>query len=143
MTLLEALTGVIAITLMVGVFVLTRLALRIGRASDDVALAARRVEELSPAARDLIENGRTALETLRSLTGTTTRIAEDVRTVTEQASAVTSQVLRGFESEIAGRYRAVFAGARAGFDVLRRFGGGNGSHGSKFVEVEEFDHADK
>lgn len=62
--------------------------------------AARRVTELTPAARELIETG----------------------------------------SEVTDRYRAVFAGARAGFDVLRRF---RSSNGSQSVAVEEFDHVEK
>jgi hypothetical protein len=140
MTLLEALMGVNAIVLVVGVLVLARLAARIGRAADGVELAARRVAELTPAARALIETGRDELEALRSLTRTTTAVAEDVRAVSGQASAVTSHLLRGFESEIIDRYRAVFAGARAGIDMLRRFRGGNGSRESWPLVTEEVDH---
>lgn len=137
MTWFEALIGVTAIALVVGMFVLARLAARIGRAADGVELAARRIAELTPSARALIENGRDELEALRSLTRTTTAVAEDVRAVSGQASAVTSHLLGGFDTEVIGRYRAIFAGARAGVDVLRRFRGGNGSRGSQPLEMEE------
>jgi hypothetical protein len=140
MTLLETLMVVNAIALVAGVFVLARLSARIGQAADDVGLAARRIAELTPAARALIETGRDELEALRSLTSTTTAVAENVRAVSGQASAVTSHLLRGFESEVIDRYRAVFAGARAGIDMLRRFRGGNGSRESRPSEMEEFDH---
>ena len=139
MTMLEALILVNAIALVVSVFVLSRLATRIGQAMDDVGLAARRISELTPAAQALIETSHDEIVALRSLTRTTAAVAEDVRAVTGQASMVTSHVLRGFESEVFDRYRAVFAGARAGIDMLRRFRGGNGSHGSTSTEVEEFD----
>jgi len=139
MTLLEALIGVNTIALVVGVFVLARLATRVGQAADDVGLAARRVAELTPAARELIETGRDELVALRSLTRATAAVAEDVRAVSGQASVVTSHLLRGFDSEVIDRYRAIFAGARAGINILRRFRGGNGSRESA-LEMEEFDH---
>ncbi len=137
MTLLEGIVGTIALTLVIGVFVLARLAVRLGRAADQVAFTTRRVGELVPAARDLIESGHSQLESLRSLTHSATDVADDVRAVTGRASAVTSQVLRAFESIVANRYLAIFAGARAGFDVLRRFRGGNGSRALPSVEEEE------
>jgi hypothetical protein len=138
MTLLEGMIGIIAIALLIAVIVLTRLARRIGAAADDVGLAARRVAELAPAARGLIESGQAELTALRSISGTAEDVVDDVRAVTSQASYLTSRVLRGFESELIDRYRAIFAGARAGFDVLRQLRGGNGS-----VEVEDFDHMEK
>jgi len=141
MTLLEGIVGIIAVALLIAVLVLVRIALRIGRAADNVGLAARQVAELTPAARELIESGKSELEALRLLTRTSTHVVEDVRVVTGQASAVTSQVMRGVESEVVERYRAIFAGARAGFDMLRRFRGGNGSHAPRSVkEEEEFDN---
>lgn len=117
MTLLEGMIGIIAISLLIGIVVLARLANRIGAAADSVGLAARRAAELAPAARGVVD---------------------DVRIVTSRASAVGSQVLQGFESEVIDRYRAIFAGARAGFDVLRRLRSGNGSAGA-----EEFDHMER
>ena len=137
MTLLEGIMGVIAIALLVGVLALTRLAIRIGRAADDVGLAARRVGELTPAAHELIAHARAELEALRSLTSISTRVVEDVRAVSGQASAVASQLSRGFDNDIVDRYRAILAGARAGFDVLRRFRSGNGHQSA---DVEEFEH---
>jgi hypothetical protein len=128
MTLLEVLIGVIAIALVVGLFVLARLATRVGRAADDVGLAARRVAEITPAARTFMEAGHAELEALRSLTGSVSAVAENVRTVSGQASAVTSQLRQGVESEIFDRYRAVFAGIRAGAGALGWFRGRNGSH---------------
>lgn len=100
MNLLEIGVAVIAIALLAGVFVLARLAPRIGRAADEVALAARGVAELTPTARELIETG----------------------------------------SEVTNRYRAIFAGARAGFGVLRRFRDDNGS---RSVESDEVDHIER
>ena len=132
MTTLETLNGVIAIALIAGVLVLARLARRVGKAADDVGLAARRVAELTPVAR-------TQLEALRSLTNATTGVVEDVRMVSGQASAVTTQLLRGVESEIFDRYRAVFAGIRAGAGVLRRFRSGNGYRESQSADMEDFD----
>lgn len=141
MTLLEGIVGLIAVALLISVLVLVRLALRVGRAADDVGLAARRVAELTPTARELIESSKSELEALRLLTQSTSHVVEDVRVVTGQASAVTSKVMRGVESEVVERYRAIFAGARAGFDVLRRFRNGNGSHATRSVkEEEEFDN---
>ncbi len=138
MTLLEGMIGIIAVSLLIGMFVLARLAGRIGGAADSVGLAARRAAELAPAARGLIESGQAELTALRSITRTAAGVAQDVRAVTNQASAVGSEVLQGFESEVIGRYRAIFAGARAGFDVLRRLRGGNGS-----AETEQFDHMER
>ncbi len=128
MTLLELFIGVIAIALVVGLFVLARLALRVGRAADDVGLAARRVAGITPAARTFMEAGHAELEALRALTGSMSAISENARTVSGQASAITSKLMQGVESEIFDRYRAVFAGLRAGADVLGWFRGRNGSH---------------
>jgi len=138
MTLLEGMIGIIALSLLVGIFVLVRLASRIGAAVHSVDLAARHFVELAPAARGLIESGQAELTALRSISRTAEGVADDVRAVTSQASALSSEVLRGFESEVIDRYRAIFAGARAGFDVLRRFRGSNGP-----VEAEDFDHMER
>jgi len=119
MTLVEAITVVVAAALIGALFMLVRLATRIGRAADDVAVVARRVAELTPDAREVIANGRPV-----------------------QAGTVTPQLLRGFESEVADRYRAHVAGTRADFGMLRRFWGGNGSHGSQSAGVEQFDRLD-
>jgi len=137
MTMLEALVGIIALALAIGVFVLVRLAARLGRAADDVGFAARRTGELMPAAHDLIDSAHSELKTLRSLTRSATDVADDVRAVTGHASAVTSHVLRGFESEVANRYMAIFAGLRAGVGVLRQVRGGNGSPASHPIEDED------
>ncbi|RPH64912.1 MAG: hypothetical protein EHM89_00475 [Acidobacteria bacterium] len=138
MTMLEIIVGIMALALLIGVVVLARLALRIGRAADEVGLAARRVAELAPAARGLIESAQSELQALRSLTGSTAQVVDHVRAVTGQASAIATQIMRGFE--VTNRYRAIFAGARAGFDVLRRFRSGNGSLASRSVQEEEFDN---
>jgi hypothetical protein len=144
MTLLEAFIGVIAIALVVGLFVLARLATRVGRAADDVGLAARRVAEITPAARAFIETSHDEMAALRSLTRTTAAVAEDVRSVSAQATAISSQLLQGVESEIFDRYRAVFAGIRAGAGMLRRFrSGNNGSDGAASREAEEFEYIDE
>jgi hypothetical protein len=138
MTTLEIVIGIIAIALFVAVIVLARLMRRIGRAADDVGLAARRLGELTPAARALLESSRGAMESVRLVTNTTAHVVEDVRAVSGQASAVTSHFLQGFDSEVIGRYRAVFAGARAGIDLLRHFRSGNGSNGAQSVDEETF-----
>lgn len=143
MTLLDGMIGLIAISLLIGIFVLARLAGRVGKAADDVGLAARRVAELTPAARGLIESAQAELAALHSISRAASGAAEDVRAVTSGVSSVSTQILQGFESEVIDRYRAIFAGARAGFDVLRRFRGGNGSHGSQSVEAEEFEHREQ
>lgn len=137
MTLLEGIIGIVALALLIAVFSLTRLVVRIARAADQVGLAARRVGEVVPAARSLIESGHAELESLRLLTRSANGVANDVRAVTGPASAVTSKVLRGFESDVASRYFAVFAGARAGLDMIRQFRGGNGSVASHSIEDEE------
>ena len=140
MTLLEILIGVIAIAFVAGLFVLARLATRVGRAADDVGLAARRVAEITPAARTFMEAGHAELLALRSLTGTLGAIAENARTVSEHASSATSQLRKGLESGIFNRVHAVYSGIRAGAGVLGWFRGRNGSRGYEFTEVEEFDH---
>jgi hypothetical protein len=137
--LLDVLIGVIAVVLVIGLFVLARLATRVGRAADDVGRAARRVAEIAPAAHTFIEAGHAELEALRSLTNTMGTIAENARKVSGHASAVTSELLRGVESEIFHRYRAVFAGLRAGATVLGMFRSRNGSGASSSAKVEEFD----
>jgi hypothetical protein len=142
MTTLEVITGVAALALVVGVFVLAFLAHRIGKAADDVGLAARRVAEITPAARTFMEAGHAELVALRSLTGSVSAVAENVRTVSGQASAVTSQLLQGVESEIFDRYRAVFAGIRAGADVLGWFRSRNGSHRFEHTRVEAHTRAE-
>jgi len=139
MTMIEVFIGANSLALVAGVVVLARLAARIGDAADDVGLAARRVADLSPNVRALIETGHDELESLRSLTRTTAAVANDVRAVSEQASTATSHLVRGFESEVFGRYRAAFAGARAGIGMLRRFRDGNGSRASRPVETEDYD----
>jgi hypothetical protein len=136
MTTLELLIGVIAIVLVVGLFVLARLATRVGRAADDVGLAARRVADITPAARTFMEAGHAELEALRSLTATMSAVAENVRTVSGHTSAITSRIMRGVESEIFDRYRAVFAGVRAGTSVLGWFRSRNGSDQSENKKVE-------
>ena len=138
MTMIEVFIGANSLALVAGVLVLARLASRIGRAADEVGLTARGVRELAPSARALIETGREELESLRSLTRTTNAVANDVRAVSGQASTVTSHLMRGFESEIFNRYRAVFAGARVGMDILRRYRGRNGSGRSQQMEMNEF-----
>jgi hypothetical protein len=139
MTMIEVIIGANVLVLVAGVLVLARLASRVGRAADDVGLVARRLAELTPAAHALIESGREELESLRLLTRATTAVANDLRAVSGQASAVTSHLARGFESEVFDRYRAVFAGARAGLGMLRRFRGSNGSHDSRSMEMDEFE----
>ena len=121
MTILEILMGVIAIALVAGLVVLARLATRVGQAADDVGLAARRVAEITPAAHAFMESGRVELEALRSLTGTMSAMAENARTVTGEAGAITSRLTQGVESELFDRSRAVFAGLRAGARVLGWF----------------------
>ena len=140
MTILDGIIGIIAVALLIGVLVLARLAQRIGRAADEVGAAARSVVSITPSARDLIDRGRTELDALRALTSTTALVAEDVRAVSEQASGVTSQLLRGFESEVMDRYRAIFAGIREGVDVLRRFRSVDRSNGSRTVAADDFEH---
>ena len=142
MTMLELLIGVIAIALVVGLFVLARLATRVGRAADEVGLAARHVSEIAPAARTFMEAGHAELVALRSLTGTISAVAENARTVTGQAGAITSQVMQGVESEIFDRYRAVFAGLRAGADALGWFRSRNGSHRFEHTRMEAHTRAE-
>jgi len=140
MTMIEVFIGANSLALVAGVLILARLAARIGGAADDVGTAARRVTDLTPNARALIETGHDELAELRSLIRTTAAVANDVRDVSGQASTATSHLVRGLESEVFARYRAVFAGARAGIGMLRRFRDGNGSRTSQPSQVEEFDH---
>lgn len=150
MTLLEVILGVIAVALVAGMVVLGRLVaqltVRVGRASDDVGLAARRIAELTPSAQALMEKGQSTMTSLRSLANSTTHVVEDVRAISGQASAVTTGLRRGLESEAMGRYRALFSGVRAGIDVLRWYRGGNGtrsgSHGGGSLAREEFDNVE-
>lgn len=136
MTMIEIFIGANSLALVAGVLVLARLSARIGNAADEVGLAARRVTDLTPNARALIETGHDELQELRTLTRTTAAVANDVRAVSGQASTATSHLVRGLESEVFGRYRAVFAGARAGIGMLRRFRDGDGSRTSRPVETE-------
>jgi hypothetical protein len=138
--MIEVFIGANSLALVAGVLILARLAARIGGAADDVGTAARRVTDLTPNARALIETGHDELAELRSLIRTTAAVANDVRDVSGQASTATSHLVRGLESEVFARYRAVFAGARAGIGMLRRFRDGNGSRTSQPSQVEEFDH---
>lgn len=146
MTLLEGILAVIAIALVVGMIVLGRLVaqltVRVGRASDDVGLAARRIAELAPSASALMEKGQTAVESLRSLASSTNHVVDDVRTISGSASAVTTGLRRGIESGTIDRYRALFSGVRAGFDVLRRYRGGNGSHETKSFVRNKLDNVE-
>jgi hypothetical protein len=142
MTLLEVFIGVIAIALVVGLFVLARLATRVGQAADDVGLAARRVAEITPAARTFMEAGHAELEALRTLTGTLGAIAENAQTVTGHAGAITSRLMQVVESSIFDRYRAVYAGLRAGAGVLGWFRNRNGSHQFEPTRVEAHARAD-
>jgi hypothetical protein len=139
MTLLEILIGVIAIAFVVGLFVLARLATRVGRAADDVGLAARRVADITPAARAFMEAGHAELLALRSLTGTLGAIAENARGVSEHASDATSWLKKGMESGIVNRVHAVISGLRVGAGVLGWFRSRNGSRGFESTEVEEFE----
>jgi len=139
MTFFEMIMAVIAVALLIGVIVMTRLVGRIGRAADDVGLAARQVAELGPAAHKLIDAAHTELVSLHTFSRTATGVADDVRSVTNHASAVSSRILEGFESELVDRSRAIFAGARVGLEALRRFRNGNGSHGTQSAEMEEYD----
>jgi hypothetical protein len=142
MTLLEVFIGVIAIALVVGLFVLARLATRVGQAADDVGLAARRVAEITPAARTFMEAGHAELEALRTLTETLSAIAENAQTVTGHAGAITSRLMQVVESSIFDRYRAVYAGLRAGAGVLGWFRNRNGSHRFEPARVEAHARAD-
>ena len=143
MTMIEVFIGANAVALVAGVLVLARLAGRIGRAADDVGVAARRVAELTPGARALMETGHEELQSLRLLTRTTAAVAKDVRAVSGTASAVTSTIVRGLERDLFDRYLAIFAGARAGIDMLRHFRDGNGSHPSQPAATEDFDYANE
>ena len=142
MTLLEVIIGVIALALVAGIIVLARLATRVGRAADDVGLAARRVAEITPAARTFMEAGRAELEALRSLTGTLGAIAGHAQTVTGQAGSITSQLTRGVESGIFDRTRAVIAGVRAGARVLGWFRRRNGSTPFDHPRMETYSRAE-
>jgi len=142
MTFIEAVIGIIAIALLIAVLVMTRLAGRIGRAADDVGLAARRVAELTPAARGVLETANAELASLHKFSSTAAGVADDVRSVTSQASAVASHVMQGFESQLVDRYRAIFMGARAGLGALRRFRGGNG-YGADHADSNNFDFVER
>jgi hypothetical protein len=142
MTILEVLIGVITIALVLGLFVLARLATRVGRAADDVGLAARRVAEITPAARTFMEAGRAELEALRSLTGTLGAIAGHAQTLTGEAGAITSRLTRGVESGIFDRTRAVIAGVRAGASVLGWFRRRNGSPRFEHPRLEPHSRAE-
>jgi chorismate synthase len=142
MTILEILIGVIAIALVVGLFVLARLATRVGQAADEVGLAARRVAEITPAARMFMEAGHAELEALRTLTGTMSAIAENAETVTGHASAITSRLMQGVGSSIFDRYRAVFAGLRAGAGVLGWVRSRNGSRRFEHPRLEAHTRAE-
>jgi len=142
MTILEVLTGVIAISLVVGLFVLARLATRVGRAADEVGLAARRVSEITPAARTFMEAGTAELKALRSLTGNMSAIAEHARAVSGTAGAITSTLMQGVGIGVFGRYRAVFAGLRAGASALGWFRSRNGSHQVEHPGTEPYTRAE-
>ena len=127
MTPFEIIVAAIALTLLIAVIALVRLSVRVGRTADEVSKAARRVTELTPVVQELIHSSHAEVEALRALTKTTNGIASDVRSVSAEASAVTSQLLQGLESGLIDRYRALYEGARAGVGVLRRYRSSNRS----------------
>lgn len=127
MTPFEIIMAVIALVLLIAVAFMVRLSLRIGRSADEVTRAVSRITELTPMARELIHSSHAEVEALRVLTKNTNGVVSDVRSVSAQASAVTSQLLQGLESEFIDRTRALFEGARAGVGVLRRRRSSNGT----------------
>jgi hypothetical protein len=141
MTPFELIMAVIAVALLIAVTVLIRLSLRIGRSADDVAMAARRLTELTPFARELIQSSRAEVEALRGLTKNSAEVVRDVRSVSAQASAVSSQLLLGLESELTDRLRALFRGARAGVEVLRHHRNGHGVRAARSTMPEDSDHS--
>ena len=129
----------IEFALLIAVTVLIRLSLRIGRTADEVTQVARRLTELTPMLKELIHSSHAEVEALRSLTKTTNGVVSDVRSVSAEASAVTSQLLQGLESEFIDRARALFEGARAGVGVLRRHRRGNGTRPSRYAHLDEIE----
>jgi HPt (histidine-containing phosphotransfer) domain-containing protein len=127
-TLTEMLAVLATIGLAVGVIAFVLLAKRLARTAAALEDTARRVNALMPTAQRLLASGESQLEELRTMTRTATQIVDHVHAVSGEASTATINVLRGLEDNVANRYGALLAGARAGLAVLKRVRG-NGSNG--------------
>ena len=126
-TLLEVTAGITCVAVVVAVLSIVRLVRRLTGTAREIEHTARKFATLAHAVQSLIDDGHAELQELRSLTEKTSQIVGDVKAVTGEASAATTNLVRALESRVVGRYAAIIAGARAGFDVLRRARGGNGS----------------
>jgi dTDP-glucose pyrophosphorylase len=104
---------------------------QVRRTAAELEVTARRVSELTPGIQRLLSHGESELEELRLLTQRTSQVAGHVEAVTGEASAATVQLIRGLEGQVANRYGAVVAGARAGLALLKRVRG-NGSNGASW-----------
>lgn len=119
-TLLEILAVLATIGWVAGLIVFVHVARRLTRTAAELETAARRVNELAPAAHRLLARGESELDELRSMTRAATQIADHVNAVTGEASTAALNLIRGLEDNVANRYGAIVAGARAGLAVLKR-----------------------
>lgn len=138
MTTFEIIVAVIALALLIAVAFMTRLSLRIGRSADEVTRAADHLTGLTVIARELVHSSRAELDALRVFTKTTTDVVKDVRVVSAQAGAVSSQLLLGIESDLIPRTRALFEGTRVGVEVLRQYRRDSGRKPLRPDHSEEF-----
>lgn len=141
-TLVEVLIGVMALAMMIGLTVFIRLAGQVVRMAYQVEQVSRAVAELTPSVQRVVDQGAVEIEKMRTITATAGQIVSEIHSVTEAASEVTTQFARGFGGQVT-RYRALLAGARAGFEVLRHARGNGGGVGAENEnsdpEIGDFD----
>jgi len=131
-TLSEVLLLVVAVTAMAFVIVFVGLSFQLRRTAAEMEETARHVRSLVSPAQRLLKEAESDVAEIRELARRTTQIAQDVQSVTGEASALTIQLLRALEGEVSDRARAAMVGARAGFAALRRTRSedGSGTNGS-------------
>lgn len=138
-SLVEVLVLFMTIALGIGVAAFLRLAMRMGRAADEMTQATRQIAEVIPGIKVFVGDAEAVTRDLRAVTKTTSAIADNVHAITGAASDVTERLARGFD----GQMGAAIAGARAGLEALRHGRSDNGPQrsGSEMEEeVERVSH---
>lgn len=123
-SLVEVLLLLMTIGILILVVVLARTGHKLGSAIEGFEETTRRVNELEPQVRRVLEKLEGELDDLQRVTRRTEQVADHVAEVSDESRRVVLDLLHDLEElQLPERYRAAVAGAKAGLAVLRAANG--------------------
>lgn len=120
MTLNEWLLIIITVAVVALVFIIARLAMKIGQTLESVRVTVDRLGALTPRVDSVLTEVEQGLQEIHGVTARANRIVGDVEKVTDEVSRVALDVLNivGF-LDVTRRSRAAVVGAKAGLAMLK------------------------